>query len=353
VILLQKLFEKLDKLIIFFVLYTIIVIVLAKTLGYTLPFVLALIFASILQRPTRYLVKKFKIKNFIASILTVITFFTIIISLLVSGVTSLTTEMIQLGKNVQTYITNITPKLYGYFDILKEYYANLDPTIVKTIQDNLAGSVTKVSNLAAAVVGGIASGALSFLASVPYIVMVILFTLLATYFFTKDMASAKDKFLNILPSENSGKMLYIFNEAKKMLGGYAFSYAFIIFCTFLETLIGFSILGVKYSVILSILSAIVDVMPVLGVGSVYVPLAIIHFLSGKPVLGVGILVLYALVFVIRQIIEPRILSASLGLHPVAVLAAIFIGLKANGIAGMFFCMFLVVFYTIFKKVNVI
>ncbi len=349
----QKLFEKLDKLIIFFVLYTIVVIVFSKTLGYTLPFVLAFIFAMVLQRPTKYLVNKFKMKNFIASIITVIIFFTIIILIFTLGITSLINELIQLGKNIQVYITDSTPKLYQYFDILKDYYTNLDPTIVKSIETNFTDFVKKVPNFATAIVTIIASGVLNFLGSIPYIIMVILFTLLATYFFTKDMSSAKNKFMNILPSENSSKVLYIFNESKKMLGGYAFSYAFIIFCTFLETLIGFSILGVKYAVILSIISAIVDVMPVLGVGSVYVPLAIIHFISGKPVLGVGILILYALVFIIRQIIEPRILSASLGLHPVAVLAAIFIGLKANGISGMFFCMFLVVFYTIFKKVKVI
>lgn len=349
----DRLFEKLDKLVLFLVLYTFIVLIFFKTLGYTLPFVLAFIFAMILQKPTKYLIRQFKIKNFLASIITTIIFFAIIISLVSLGVTSLTTELIQLGKNVQTYVGNNTALFYKYFDVLKEYYINLDPSIAKAIQDNLAGSVTKVSNLAAAVVTGIASGLISFLASVPYIIMVVLFTLLATYFFTKDMSSAKDKFMNILPSENTGKMLYIVNETKKMLGGYAFSYAFIIFCTFLETLIGFSILRVKYAVLLSILSAFVDVLPVLGVGSVYVPLAIIHFISGKTVTGVGILVLYALVFIIRQIVEPRILSSSLGLHPVAVLAAIFIGLKANGVAGMFFCMFLVVFYTIFKKVKVL
>lgn len=349
----ERLFEKLDRLVVFLVLYTIVVIFFFKTLGYTLPFVLAFIFAMLLQRPTKLLIKMFRMKNFLASIITTIIFFAIILLLISLGVTSLTTELIQLGKNVQTYLSNNTALIYKYVDVLKEYYINLDPSIVKAVQDNLAGSVTKVSNLAAAIVAGIASGLISFLASVPYIVMVILFTLLATYFFTKDMSSAKDKFMNIIPSQNSGRMLYIVDETKKMLGGYAFSYAFIIFCTFLETLLGFSILRVKYALLLSIVSAFVDVLPVLGVGSVYVPLAIFHFISGKTVTGVGILVLYALVFVIRQIIEPRILSSSLGLHPVAVLAAIFIGLKANGVAGMFFCMFLVVFYTIFKKVNVL
>jgi sporulation integral membrane protein YtvI len=350
---LVSLFEKLDRLVVFIVLYTLIVLLFFKTLGYTLPFVLAFIFAMILQKPTKFLVNKFKMKNFLASVITTVIFFAIIILLVSLGVTSLTSEVIQLGKNIQSYLSNNTALVYKYADMLKEYYINLDPSIVKAIQDNLAGSVTKVSNLAAAIVAGVASGLISFLASVPYIVMVVLFTLLATYFFTKDMSSAKDKFMTILPSENTGKMLYIVNETKKMLGGYAFSYAFIIFCTFLETLLGFSILRVKYALLLSIVSAFVDVLPVLGVGSVYVPLAIFHFLSGKTVTGVGILVLYALVFVIRQIIEPRILSSSLGLHPVAVLAAIFIGLKANGVAGMFFCMFLVVFYTIFKKVKVL
>ncbi|MCM0647031.1 sporulation integral membrane protein YtvI [Clostridium swellfunianum] len=349
----EKLFEKFDKLIVFFVLYTITIIVFAKTLGYTLPFVLAFIFAMILQRPTKYLVKKFKMKNFLASIITVITFFAIITSLLTVAITSLITELVQLGKNAQVYIANNTPLLYKYFDIVREYYTNLDPTIAQTIEQNLTKSISTLPDIAKTTAGVILSSVLNFVGSVPYIIMVILFTLLATYFFTRDMTSAKNKMLHILPSENSSKMLHIVNEAKKMLGGYVFSYAFIIFCTFLETLIGFSILGIKYAVLLSVVSAFVDVLPVLGVGSVYVPLAIFHFISGKPVLGFGILILYALVFIIRQILEPRILSSSLGLHPVAVLAAIFIGLKANGVAGMFFCMFLVVFYTIFKKVNVI
>jgi sporulation integral membrane protein YtvI len=346
-------FKKLDKIVLFFILYTIIFLSFFKTLPYTLPFVLAFIFASLLQKPTAFLVKKFRMKNFLASIITTVIFFAIIITLVTIGITSLTSEIIQLGKNTQAYITNNTALITQYADVLRDYYENLDPTLVVTIQNNLASSITKLSNLAAAAVGGVASALLAFLASVPYIVMVVLFTLLATYFFTKDMTSAKNKFLNIIPTENAGKMLYIFNETKKMLGGYAFSYAIIIFFTFLETLVGFSILRVKYAVILSIVSAFVDVLPVLGVGSVYVPLAVIHIISGKYVTGIGILILYALVFIIRQIIEPRILSSSLGLHPVAVLAAIFIGLKANGVAGMFFCMFLVLFFTIFRKVKVI
>lgn len=349
----DKFLEKIDKLVVFFIIYTILFLVFFKTLSYTLPFVLAFVFALILQKPTKYLVKKFKIKISLASILTTIIFFTIIISLLTWGIAALTTEAIQLGKNTQVYITGNTDLINKYVDILREYYKNLDPSIVKTIQDSLSSSINKISALTASFVGGMVSGLLNFLASVPYIIMVVLFTLLATYFFTKDMTSAKNKIRDIIPSQSTIKLSYIVNESKKMLGGYAFSYTIIIFITFLETLIGFSIFRVKYTLILSVVSAIFDLLPILGIGSIYVPVAIIYYISGSKFTAFGVLILYGVVSLIRQIIEPRIVSSSLGLHPVAVLAAIFIGLKASGIAGMFFCMFLVVFYNIFRKVKVL
>jgi sporulation integral membrane protein YtvI len=296
---------------------------------------------------------KLKIKNSIASIITTLLFFTIIIILLSIGITTLTSELIHLGKNAQAYITNNSSGIYKYIDIIKEYYNNLDPAIVTAIQNNLASSIERLSNLTAAVVGGLAQGLLNFVASIPYIIMVVLFTFLSTYFFTKDMTSAKDKMMHILPAQDTNRVKNIFDESKKMLGGYAFSYAIIIGITFVETLIGFTILKVNYAVLLSILSAVFDVLPILGIGSIYIPVAIIYLLSKNYVVAIGIGVLYALVSIIRQIVEPKIVSSSLGIHPVPILAALFIGLKANGISGMFFCIFLVVFYTIFKKVKVI
>ncbi|MCM8711939.1 sporulation integral membrane protein YtvI [Clostridium sp. SYSU_GA19001] len=349
----NRIIEKLDKLIIFFVIYTLTVLVFFKTLSYTLPFVLAFIFASVLQKPTKFLAKKLRVKNSIAAILTTFFFFALIILIAAIGITSLTNEAIQLGKSTQAYITNNSYLIDKYVVMLKEYYENLDPTIVDAVKTNISTSITKISNITASLIGNIVTGVVGFLTSIPYIIMVIIFTLLSTYFFTRDMTSAKNKMLNILPAQNTHKMINILSEAKKMLSSYALSYAFIICITFLETIIGFSIFKVKYAVILSIIAAIFDVLPVLGVGSVYIPTAIIYLLSGKYFTGGGILILYAIVFIMRQILEPKLVSSSLGLHPVPILAAIFIGLKINGVSGMFFCMFLVVFYNIFKKVDLI
>jgi sporulation integral membrane protein YtvI len=168
------------------------------------------------------------------------------------------------------------------------------------------------------------------------------------------MISSKNKILNMIPSNETDKLSFIYSETKRMLGNYLLSYLLIIGITFIETIIVFSIFKVKYAFILSVICAIADILPILGIGAVYIPLAVIYFFLIKSyVTAFGIIISYILVSVIRQIIEPKIVSSSLGIHPVAALAALFIGLKANGLSGIFFCMFLVVFYNILKRVDIL
>lgn len=345
---------KIDRLLLFFLIYTIVFLGFFSTLDYTLPFVLALICALILKKPTRFLCKKFNIKPTIASLITTFVFFTIIILLLSLGVTTITQEAIQLGKNTQLYVSKNSNNIYEYLDAIRKYFINLDPYIVSTLEKTFSSSFTKLSNITVQVTGKIVSSLIGILTAIPYILMVVLFTLLTTYFFTKDMASSKNKLLNMIKNNTSSKVPYIYSETKRMLGNYLLSYLFIIGLTFIETLIVFSIFKVKYAVILSIICAIADILPILGIGAIYIPLAIIYFFFIKNyITAFGIIISYIIVSIIRQIIEPKIVSSSLGIHPVAVLAALFIGLKANGISGMFFCIFLVVFYNILNKVDIL
>lgn len=349
----DKFVEKVDRLVFFFLIYTIIFLVFFQTLRYTLPFVLGVIFALILQKPVRYITKNFKIKNSISSMIISLVFFAIILILLGWGIGSFASEIIQLGKNVQNYISNNTSNINRYIGIIKQYYQNLDQSIINTIQNNLTNSISKISNMTVLITGKIVSGLLVFAASIPNIIMIILFTLLSTYFFTRDMSSAKSKILHSLPIENTTRLSNIYSQSKKMLGGYVTSYAIVISITFLETLVGFMIFRVDYALLLSILASFFDILPVLGPAVVYIPLAIYYGLSGNIVKASGILILYAVVFIVRQIIEPKIVSSSLGLHPVAILAAIFIGLKINGFIGMIYCVMLVIFYKVFKQVDVL
>lgn len=346
--------QRFDRTILFFIIYTLIFITFFKTLQYTLPFVLALIFALILRKPSRFICKKLKIKNSISSLLVTLIFFAVILSLLYTVIFTLTREAIQLAKNIQLYLNTNSGTINYLLEDLEQYYNNLDPSIINAIETNLSSYISKISNLTVSITGKVIQLTISFLGYIPYVFMVVLFTLISTYFFTRDLTSAKTKFLHAIENENSDRLLHITRESKRMLTNYAMSYLLVICITFIETLIGFTVLKVKYAGILSVIAAIFDILPVLGIGGIYIPLALIYFFIVKNYFtAFGILIWYIVVTVVRQIVEPKIVSASLGLHPVSVIAAIFIGLKVNGISGMFFCIFLVVFYKVLKSVDVL
>jgi predicted PurR-regulated permease PerM len=113
------------------------------------------------------------------------------------------------------------------------------------------------------------------------------------------------------------------------------------------------VLGIKYALILSILCAVLDVLPIIGISAIYLPLSAYFLITGKYVLALGVIILLTVITIIRQIIEPKLYSSNLGLHPAAVLAAIFIGIKAYGLLGMIYLLSVMVLYKILKKVDVL
>lgn len=345
--------EKFNKTIIFFVVYTLIFLIFFKTLSYTIPFVLALIFALILKKPTLYLVNKFKFSHTMASLTTCGIFFLTFVVILFFSISSIIQELIQLTKNIQVYFALNPPDFNSLFENITKYYNNLDPMIVNTLKNGFSDVFTKISSATVLITGWLVSFLFNFASMIPYLIMLIIFTIFATYFFTKDLTTTKIKFLTRFSENNTDRLSFILQQVKKMFLNYLVAYSIIIFITFLETLIIFTIFKIKYAFLLAFISAIFDILPVFGIAAVYGPLALITFFQHNFVASVGLLLSWAVIVIIRHIIEPRIVSSSLGLHPVSVLAAIFIGLNVNGVAGMFFCMFFIVFYNIFKKINLI
>lgn len=346
-------FKKFDKLAIFLIAYTLIFIVFFKTLKYTLPFVIAIIFTLLLYKPTKYIVEKFKIKNTLASLLVTLLFYMLINALNVWLLIILTSEMFSLGKNLQSYITVNQDIIYDLFNKAQTYFNNLDDSVIVSIRDNLISSISNISMITVAATGKLVSFMLSLVSLIPYIFLVLIFSILSTYLFMKEFTDTTKTPSLFKSSDGYLKTIKVFNESRKMLSKFVLSYSLIIGVTFIETLIGFSIINVKYTFILSILSAILDILPILGIGTLYIPLAIIYFVTGNFFKGIFIISMYLIVTIVRNIIEPKIVSSTLGIPPIQVLVAIFVGLQAYGFTGMFFCMFLVVFYNIFKKQNIL
>lgn len=339
---------KLKKTGIFFAAFTVIYILFFLTLPYTLPFVLAFILSLCIQPLNKYIQKKFKLSSGVSSIIiTTLVFFIIGIIVLVV-MYKITNEAILLIARIPS-IDIMEDYARGLMDILSKFFGNLDPGVVEKIYEYSSNMTASIIDILIKVLNSI----LSFILSLPSVLMIAFITFLATYFFSKDITIFKEKFYSVFSLKGKGKMENIIKQAVSMMTGYIKAYSTVIMITFIETLIGFLILGIDYALILSFLAAFMDVLPIIGVSVVYIPLAIYHFLIGNTFIGIGILVLLVLVTVVRQILEPKLISTTLDIHPILTLAAIFIGIKVYGFIGMIYLITLIIFYKILEKSQVL
>ena len=118
------------------------------------------------------------------------------------------------------------------------------------------------------------------------------------------------------------------------MSGYIRAYLVLMLLTFGELFLGFAILRIKYSFFLAFIVAIIDVLPVFGVGTVLIPWAVILFINGHTGKAVGLLVLFGIMYVVRQFSEPRLIGRFMGLHPLLTLSTAYLGYTFFGITGM-------------------
>ena len=105
--------------------------------------------------------------------------------------------------------------------------------------------------------------------------------------------------------------------------------------TFLQTLLGLLFLGYEFALIIALLVSFVDALPVLGPGAVFVPWIIREIVSKNIRNALGLVILYIFITAARQILQPKIVSVNVGIHPLEAILAIYIGLKVFGVLGVF------------------
>ena len=175
----------------------------------------------------------------------------------------------------------------------------------------------------------------TFVSKLPSAVVAIFMGILATCFIALDFDRIKGFIVRQFRDNHLDTMVQVKDIFSQSVIRYIKSYAIILLITFTEAAIGLTIIGVDYAILISFLIAVVDILPVLGTGTVVIPWMIVCFITGDIPRGVGLLVVYLIITVVRQIIEPKIVSQNVGLHPLVTLMSMYIGAKLLGIVGLF------------------
>lgn len=343
-------------------------------LGVCFPIVCAFFIATVLQKPKNFLARKTFFKKGAASVISLFALIFVIISLVtligvravseISGFIDYITIQIQ---HIDVLLTNIENAVMNFIEglpaFLSETLTESVTTIFTQIREYLAGQSTELTDSITGSLGSAfsfswittpLSGVISTAKQIPSILIAVVITLVASCFMTSDYDEIMGFVKRQFPKEKRKDLSRAKVLLKSTLSKMAKAYALIMTVTFTEMFIGLSILKLagiyssNYAVIIAIVTAFVDIIPVLGTGTVLIPWAIYNLIVGNYALAIGLAVIYAVITVIRQIVEPKLVAGQLGLSPVVTITSLYLGLKIFGVLGMIIAPILV---TMLKVLN--
>lgn len=188
-------------------------------------------------------------------------------------------------------------------------------------------AVSKAASFLADLLAGLVKSAPSFL----FFTVVMILSL---FYFSCDMDGIKRELKRVLPEKVMNTLSEWSGLCLCAVGRFARAYLSLFCITFGAVTLGFFVIGIKFPFLGALLCAFVDLLPVFGVGSVLFPWAALLFLTGETGKAAGMIILLAVMYALRQILEPRIVGGAAGVHPVTVLLGVFLGFKLMGVGGM-------------------
>lgn len=358
----------------FFLIIAIGFLFVRYALGVCFPIVCAFFIATLLQRPKNFLTRKTFFKSGAASVISLFVLIFVILSLIaligvravseISGFIDYITIQIQ---HIDVLVTNIENAIMNFIgnlpSFLSETLTESVSTIFTQIREYLAGQSTELTDSITGSIGSAfsftwittpLSGVISTAKQIPSILIAVVITLVASCFMTADYDEIMGFVKRQFPKEKRKDLSRAKVLLKSTLSKMAKAYALIMTVTFTEMFIGLSILKLagiyssNYAVIIAIVTAFVDIIPVLGTGTVLIPWALYNLIVGNYSLAIGLAVIYAVITVIRQIVEPKLVAGQLGLSPVVTITSLYLGLKIFGVLGMIIAPILV---TMLKVLN--
>ncbi len=297
-----------------------------------LPFVLAILMALIIEPLVVFFQKKARLKRAWAVALSLLIFvggFIYIISWLISRIIK---DLVKLFPQMATYSDQVTESFLHAISDFKVFYLqlNLPLDVQNAMYNSLQGAVETLSSMLRNSID-ILTAAVGFL---PGIFVFVVIAAIATFLISNDRYVIKEFLYKFLSLNTQSKTSSIFNQLVKILVGFLKAYLILISITAVLTMVALKIIGVDYVLTIGILVGLLDLLPVLGPGLLFVPWIVVEFILGNTGLGLALSVIYLVISLVRQFMEPKIVGENIGLHPLITLMALYFGLKLGGVVGL-------------------
>ncbi|WP_018591706.1 sporulation integral membrane protein YtvI [Terrisporobacter glycolicus] len=343
---------KLKNNVIFFVIYLLLFLLVVKTFGYIAPFFIAGLLAVIINPISEKLKRKFKVNKGIS---------TLFLSLLGVGLVIFLASflLVKGSQQLVSFLNNIDSNSYSYLGtMINDWVSNLDKYVnyFQGISNNSIDIQSLVANYGknlADIAKTMLAKIIDLATSLPTVVLIIITLFMSTYFIAKDFDKIENSFLNIFTDDTKVKVRRVKNEIMSSIKGYIKAYTILMSITFLVIWISFSIFKIPYGLPLAIIGALLDLIPFLGIIVIFVPVIIYYFVIENYFISIGIAIVFIGLSILRQILEPKLVSVNVGISPLLTIIAIFVGIQVAGILGIIFFLGLLVMHDILEKVDIL
>lgn len=317
------------KVIVYLTIALIVYFGLKLTFIYFAPFITAFILSLIIEPLVKFF-QKLKLRRGISVVLSIVVFLGGFITFSAFAVTRVVYELIKLYDRLPKYYDGLYKFSADIIQRATDLYLQLPPEALNIMQNVLNTVFQKFT----AFLSHTTTLLIDILTVLPSTLIFLIITLIATFFLTKDKYLIRDFIFRQMPSIWGPKLASLKTDLFVALIGFLKAQSIILSVTFIESFIGLTLIGVDYAFTLAVIIALLDILPVLGTGGIYVPWAIVSFVMGNYSLGIALLILYGIITVVRYMIEPKVVGQQLGIHPVLTLMSMFAGMKLIGAAGL-------------------
>lgn len=290
----------------------------------TLPFLIGWCVAFITRRPAGFISGKTKIPEKVIRLVLALFLSLSILTLLGVGVWRLSLELVELFRDGgASALGDAISGIVGESGFFGDALGELGNTLGDALYQMIMSVVASLGEVLSRWVG-----------AVPKIILSVLFTVIASIYFSLDLEVINKAARDFLPPGISTALVRFKDGFMNIGVRYIKSYLTIMLITFSVMLVGLMILRSPYALLMAMIIALLDVLPVLGVGTVVIPWSIWSLLNGNHYMAIGLIVLYVVNEIIRRIAEPKIVGKSLGVHPVITLVLLYVGYSLFGFMGL-------------------
>lgn len=335
----------------YFILWVLGIYIFFKyVLGLVAPFIIAWMLASLLNPFVTWANKQFKVSRGIGTILSMVTILSAFLGIVGLLIQQLWTQIKAFSNAFPIY----QEQIMKFVDQLENKLASI--AVVIPLPDTfstLDGVTKELLDYIGKSFGSIVSYASGVASAVPNGIIFIIITLISIFFMTRDNRMIREFVKAQIPFKIIEKVVLMQNGLKNAVGGYVKTQLILMCYTFCICLVGLFILQREYVLLVSLGIALFDALPAFGSGAILITWGVYYLIMGNIPLGIGLLIIYALILVMRQVMEPRVLSKQIGVYALVTVMAMYIGLKTVGVLGIIIGPVVVVIIQTLQRVNVI